>query len=367
MKAKVIPLTIIVLLVVIAVIYFCGSDRQSELGASAEADAYPGYPRSIVDSAGRNVTIYKPLERIVVTNSDAAEAVRVVGADDRVIGITNALLWHPTFFPRMSKLPVVGRWSCVDPELVLQMNADAIIAYKADPSPAYLEDKLPPTITVIRFDFFKPETLRGEMIKLGYLLDEDENTSKYIKWHDKYVDEIEGKISAMPADKKPIVFLNNDFDDSKTERRTYARKSGGISILCEDAGGINIAADSIGAYPILSLEYIYEENPEVIVGLSYRGGYGADSDSGMKTEYDAISNLPGFDQIAAVKNKRVYIMDSSTAYSPGYPSGLADMAKWFYPDDFKDLDTLTMRQEYMDNFCGGLDYNVSKHGVFCYP
>jgi iron complex transport system substrate-binding protein len=317
MKARVIPATIIILLVVVSGIYFCMPDRQSELSASADTNVYPGYPKSIVDSAGRNITIYKPLERIIVTNSNAAEAVRVVGADDRVIGITNSLLWHPTFFPQMSKLPVVGRWSCVDLELVLQMNADAIIAYKADPSPSYLENKLPPTITVLRFDFFKPETLREEMIKLGYLLDEGENTSKYIKWHDKYVNEIEGKTSAMPADKKPIVFLNNDFDDSKTERRTYAR-----------------TADSIGAYPILSLEYIYEENPDVIVGLSYRGGYGKDSNSGMKAEYEAILDLQGFDQLSAVKNKRVYIIDSSTAYSPGYPSGLADLAKWFYPDDF---------------------------------
>jgi|LGVF01.2.fsa_nt_gb hypothetical protein len=80
---------------------------------------------------------------------------------------------------------------------------------------------------------------------------------------------------------------------------------------CEDTGRVNIAADGIGAYPILSWEYIYEENPEVIVGLSYRGGYGVDSDSGMKKEYEVISDLPGFDRIAAVENKRVYIMGSS--------------------------------------------------------
>lgn len=369
MKARVIPTVIIILVLILTACHFGEVVKHLDLAVSgAGAKTYhPGYPRSIVDSAGDNITIYKPLERIIVTNSDAAEAIRVVGAQDRVIGATDSLKWFPTFFPEMSKLPVVGKWSCVQPELVLQLDADAVFAYTADPSPAYLEDKLPPTIKVIRFNFFKPETMREEMLKLGYILDEEANTSKYIAWHDKYVDEINAKIATKTEAEKPIVFLNNDFDDSKTVRKTYARESGGISILCEEAGGRNIAADCIGAYPIINMEYIYEKDPDIVVGLSYRGGYERDDDTGMADEYENILNLPGFDKIKAVEDKCVYIIDSTIAYSPSYPCGLANMAKWFYPDDFKDLNPQAMHQEYVDKFCGDLDLNLGKHGVFVYP
>ena len=368
MKATGIPAVIIILVLILTACHFCEVGKHLDLAVSgAGAKTYPGYPRSIVDSAGDNITIYKPLERIIVTNSNAAEAIRVVGAQNRVIGATDSLQWYPTFFPEMSKLPVVGKWSAVDPELVLQLDADSVFAYTADPSPAYLEDKLPPTIKVIRFDFFKPATVREEMLKLGYILDEGENTSKYIAWYDKYVDEINAKIATKTEAEKPIVFLNNDFDDSKTERRTYARQSGGISILCEEAGGINIAADSIGAYPIISMEYIYEEDPDIVIGLSYRGGYGKDDDSGMAKEYENILNLPGFDKIKAVEDKCIYIISSTIAYSPSYPCGLANLAKWFDPDDFEDLDPRAMHQEYVDKFCGGIDFNVTKQGVFVYP
>ncbi len=368
MKARVIPTVIIILVLILTACHFAEVGKQLDLAVSgAGTGTYPGYPRSIVDSAGDNITIYKPLERIIVTNSNCAEAIRVVGAQNRVIGATDSLQWYPTFFPEMSKLPVVGKWSAVDPELVLQLDADCVFAYTADPSPAYLEDKLPSTIKVIRFDFFKPETLREEMIKLGYILDEGANTSKYIAWYDKYVDEINAKIATKTEAEKPIVFLNNDFDDSRTERRTYATQSGGISVLCEEAGGINIAADTIGAYPILSMEYIYEEDPDFVVGLSYRGGYERDKDTGMANEYEYILNLPGFDKLKAVEDNCVYIISSVIAYSPSSPCGLARMAKWFYPDDFNDLHPEVMLQEYVDNFCGGLDYNVSKQGVFYYP
>jgi len=366
MKATVIPAVIIILVLILTASHFGEVGKHLDLGVSG-AGTYPGYPKSIVDSAGNNITIYKPLERIIVTNSNAAEAIRVVGAQNRVIGATDSLKWYPTFFPKMHKLPVVGKWSAVEPELVLQLDADCVFTYTSDPSPAYLEDKLPPTIKVIRFDFFKPEATREEMLKLGYILGEEANTSKYIKWHDKYVDEIHAKVATKTEVEKPIVFLNNDFDDSKTERKTYARKSGGISILCEEAGGRNIAADCVNAYPIIGMGYIYETDPDFVIGYSYRGGYERDKDTEMANEYEYILNLPGFDKIKAVEDKCVYTISSTIVSSPSYLCGLANLAKWFYPDDFKDLDPQAIHQEYVDKFCGDIDLNLSKHGVFVYP
>jgi iron complex transport system substrate-binding protein len=42
------------------------------------------------------------------------------------------------------------------------------------------------------------------------------------------------------------------------------------------------------------------------------------------------------------------------------------MAKWFHPDLFKDLDPQSIHQEYLTRF-QGLDYDLSKQGVFVYP
>jgi len=325
-----------------------------------------GYPRTITTATGENVTIYKPLERIVVLNTDVAEAIRALGAKDRIVGISDTITKGTVFFPEISKKDAVGSWKEIDPEAVLRLDADAVFAYGKWPGPEYIEDKLPPTITVIRLDFYKPETLREEMLKLGYLLDEEENASEYVKWHDKYVNEIEEKVSGIAEEDKPKVFLDNSGKESMKERKTYSRKSGGISTLCELAGGKNIAAELEAAYPEVELEWILKQNPEVIVGLTNRGGYETDDDSEVEEGYKRVIELTGFDNIPAVGDNRVYLIDSSVPFAPGYPIGLAYMAKWFYPGEFEDLDPQAIHQEYVEKFCG-IDFDVTKQGVFVYP
>jgi len=369
-KQKIVIAALVILLLgILSAAYLVGWIKPPELGEFREdAHVYQGYPRTITDSAGRNVTIYKPMERIVVLNTDVAEAIRALGAKDRIVGITDTITKGIDFFPDISKKTVVGGWKEIDPESVLQLDADAVFAYGKWPGPEYIEDKLPPTTTVIRLDFYKPETLRDEMLKLGYLLDEEENASEYIKWHDKYVDEIEEKISKIPEEAKPKIFLDNSGEESTKERKTYTRKSGGISTLCELSGGRNIAADLEAAYPEVDLEWILapEQNPGVIVGLSNSGGYETDDESEIEEQCKRIIELPGFGNISAVEDARVYLIDSSVPFAPGYPIGLAYMAKWFYPEEFEDLNPQAIHQEYVDKFCG-IDFDVTKHGVFVYP
>ncbi len=332
------------------------------------ASYYPRYPRRITDSAGRLVTIYKPQERIVVLNPDAVEAIRALGANDRIVCVTETIKETPAFFPVLSGKPSVGMWYSPDIEQILVLEPDAVFAYAEWQSPEKLEDELPPAITLIRLDLYKPETLRDEMRTLGYLLDEEENASEYIKWHDGYVDEIEDKVSEIPEDERLKVFLDKSGEESTKVRKTYTQQSGGISTLCERAGGINIAAeaDLEGTYPEVDLGWILEHNPEVIVGLSNSGGYETDDESGIEEEYERLIELSEFDNITAVEDEHVYLMDSSVPFATGYPIGLAYMAKWFYPEEFEDLDPQAIHQEYIDKFCG-IDFDVTKHGVFVYP
>lgn len=342
--------------------------EKGELCKVACIHFYQGrYPRTITTATGENVTIYKPLMRIVVLNTDVAETIRALGADDRIVGISDTIEKRTDFFPVISKKPVVGGWKEIDPEAVLQLEPDAVFAYGTWPGPEYIEDKLPPTITVIRLDFFKPEELREGMETFGYLLGEESNANKYLEWHDKCVGVVEDKVSEIPEDDKPMVFLDKSNVDSISERKTYSEGTG-MHQLCEFAGGNNIAltAELVGTYPTIDTEKILEQDSDVIVGLSRKGGYKTDDESGMEEEYKRIIELPGFGNITAVEDERVYLMDGSISFGSVYPVGLAYMAKWFYPEEFADLDPQVIHQEYVDKFCG-IDFDVTEHGVFVYP
>jgi iron complex transport system substrate-binding protein len=51
------------------------------------------------DSAGRNISLQLPLERIIVLNTDAAEALTILGAIDKIMGIVDTIQIETEHFP----------------------------------------------------------------------------------------------------------------------------------------------------------------------------------------------------------------------------------------------------------------------------
>ncbi len=320
---------------------------------------------TVVDANGEDVTVSMPLEKIVVLNTDTAEAIRAVGAKGRIVGVTAGMTDEYVFFPDLCAKPSVGKWSSPDVEAILALDPDSVFAFGQWPAPEKLEDKLKGTdISVVRLDFYRLETVRNEMNMLGYLLLEEENARGYLEWYDEYVDEIDEKISGLSEEEKPRVFI--DSGKGETERKTRAEGTGSHD-LCVRAGGINIAEDEGERYFTVLVEWILDQNPAIIFRPSYAGGFESDDVSGMKEQYDGIIGLPGFAEgVDAVINDSVFVIDDSIMFAPQQPVSLAYLAKWFHPDVFKDLDPQAIQQEYVDEFCG-IDFDVAEHGVFVYP
>ena len=77
-----------------------------------------------------------------------------------------------------------------------------------------------------------------------------------------------------------------------------------IDSLIKEAGGINIAENAKGSWPVMSDESIIKANPDVII-LLYRG------------DIKQIESRPGWKTINAVKNHRIYIEDPDIFERPG--------------------------------------------------
>lgn len=268
------------------------------------------------------------------------------------------------FFPELSKLPSVGRWNKPDIEAILALNPDIVSAFGRWPAPEKLEDKLPDTIPVIRLDFYKAETLREEMEELGYLLDKEKYVERYLEWHDEYVEAIEEVVAGISDENRTRVFIDRS-GGKVFGRRTFSTGTG-MHDLCVVAGGINIAEGHVERYADVETEWVLNQAPDVIIGISFRGGYEIDDEPLMKAHYYEIIELPGFkENVPAVIYNRVYIISNAFAFGPSYPASLATMAEWLHPDLF-DLDPQAIHQEYIDKFMG-IDFNVYEMGVFTYP
>ena len=322
---------------------------------------------TFVDAKGEDVTVSMPIEEMVILNTDFGEAIAVLDERDKVVGVGHTMTGYSRFFPELSTKTDVGGWMTPDIEAILATDPDTVCVYAKWPSTEKLDDLLPEDINIIRLDFYLVETQRGEMIKLGYLLNKRERADEYIAWHDQYVDEIYERVAEIPDDEKVRVFIDGGKGKgSELDRRAYSTGTG-MHDLCIYAGGVNIAEGYVEKYADVETEWILYENPDVIVGISYKGGYETDDNTKMKEHYDGIRGLPGFEEnVSAVINNRVHIMSNAFAFAPHYPAPLAEMAKWLYPAKFDDFSPEAIHQEYIDTFLG-IDYDVYEQGVFVYP
>ncbi len=314
-----------------------------------------------IDCDGDAATVNMPVEKIVVAYNNNAEMVRVLEATDGVVGVCDDILKYPVYFPDMSEKPCVGRRFDFDVEAILELEPDIVFTGTRAWYTPDLEDKLKGTgIDVVRLSSWEYNRVLAGIMKLGYILDEEENAYEYREWHNECTGTVTERVSEISEDEKLRVFVDRPGG-------TSVGKGSGYAETVEMAGGINLAS-SLGdlTYPEVDLEWVIDQNPDVIVGISFEGNYETDDVSVIRARYDEIIGTTGFEYIDAVKNDRVYVTHYIIQLGPSYPVGVTYLAKWFYPDLFEDLDPQEIHQEYIDRF-QGMDFDVSEHGVFAYP
>lgn len=166
----------------------------------------------VTDSAGNVKIIKKPVERIVVLNPDAAQAVKILGKEDKIVGIEAGIEAQPTLFPDISKHPSVGVAApmMINIEAIKQLRPDLVIAYAPGIyNPGYndLEAKLEPDIQVIRLNLYALPSLKDEMRTLGRILDAEKEAEEYIRWCDGWVNQIDNNLKSIPDSQKTKVYM----------------------------------------------------------------------------------------------------------------------------------------------------------------
>lgn len=148
------------------------------------------------------VTIHMPVERIVVLHEKAAEAIRALQAEDKLVSIDSNSTNHRTFLSDLiNAVPSIGSWVEPDIEAILRAHPDIVIVGTQHPSPSLLEEKLDGTgISVVRMDLDQPIALEDEIMRLAYILDKIEPAKEFIYFYKGYLDKIANRTEALPDD-----------------------------------------------------------------------------------------------------------------------------------------------------------------------
>jgi iron complex transport system substrate-binding protein len=300
---------------------------------------------TIIDSADRAVTIKKPVNRVIVLNSDVASAVKNLGSTDRVVGVSNVVLKKDYYFPELGDRQDVG-YPEYDYEMILSLNPDLVINYG---SGSYYEPKLLemtealPNITIVGLDFYKQQSLRYEMDMLGYILDEEDEAKEYNDWCGKYEDAVKILVDPLDPEDRPRVFIAT-MEGYPGALKTYGPGSG-CDILCSLAGGINIAEDLPTTYPKVDSEWVISENPDVIITFGYGNQGWANTAEPENLKKDVL-NTEEWAHLSAVENDRVYVCNYELLFGLDSVVGLTYWAKFLHPEFDLDSPEVIYREYY---------------------
>lgn len=292
-------------------------------GLSAKPDsspptAYGKQPAEYTDDLGRKVLLPGVPQRIISLSPSNTELVYALGLDDKLIGVTT----YCNYPPQVKDKPKVSEYSQVDIEKVVSLKPDLILAdniHKADVIPAL--EKL--GLKVIEFDPPDLARVMGDLEMLGRIGGKTQEALSLIASLQGRIKAVTDKTDKLASSEKARAFFLTWHDPLWT-----AGSGTMINELIDRAGGNNIAGD-LGGHSQIDLETVIQRNPQVIFVMTSMG----DQD----TSFNYIKTEPRFQSTDAVKNGRVYRVDSDIfgRTTPRCIDGLEQMSRLMHPATFK--------------------------------
>jgi iron complex transport system substrate-binding protein len=266
------------------------------------------YARVVVDSAGRSVEIPDGVERVQAAGPPASVLLYVL-APEKFIGWVRkprpAEL--PFLNPVVRNLPEIGRLTgrgdTANLEAVIKAKPDVIIDFgSVNPTYVSLADRvqnqtgIPYLLVDGRFAY----TVAGLRL-VGDVIDVQPRAQQLAAKAAEILSETDQIAAAVSTPERPRVYLARQANGLQTGNR------GSINTeIIERAGGINVVEGGreTGGLVNVSLESVIVWNPDTIITVD-------------ANFYDSVRSNPGWLDVAAVKEDRVFL-------SPNLPYGWTD-------------------------------------------
>lgn len=272
------------------------------------------YPMEVEDQFGNKATIEKQPTRIISLAPSHTEILFSIGLNDEIVGVTT----YCNYPEEATKKERVGDAFNVNIEKILELEPDLVIQY--GPGKEEVNKRLTDSGIVVLC--YQPESV-DEVItvieEIGKVTNHMAQAKAVTTDMMSKKDYITNKVNSV--DKKAKVFF-----EVWDEPLQAAGPGSFIDELITLAGGENIAKDAEGAYAQFDLEQLIERDPDV---------YLMSEDLETKT-IESVKSRPGYSELTAVKNDRIYILDPLiTIPGPRIVDGLEIVAKSIYPELFK--------------------------------
>lgn len=286
-------------------------------GKAQPVSSGSGFPMTVTDDLGRQVTINKAPQRIVSLDPATTETLFALGLGDKLVGVTEYCNYPAEALAK----PKIGGFSTPNSELIVAAQPDLVLATNMH------QDNIPQLekagLTVVATNPVNMDQVIEKIRLIGRVTGVAGKADNLASDMQQRINLIDAKVKDLPDAQKPVV-LFEIWPDPLT---TGGAKSF-INSLIVTAGGKNIAFDVEQDWVNFSQEMVLARNPQVII-FCYHGA------SLQSTEQ--IKARMGWDQIDAIKNNRVYFLpdqDIVTRTGPRVVESLELVAKSIHPELF---------------------------------
>lgn len=314
------------------------SIEEAPLAEEAVATGYAvTYPVTVVDMAGREVTLEKRPERIVSGYYISSSLLIALDVDDRLVGIEAKANKRPIYklsAESLIELPSVGSAKEFDLEGCIALEPDLVILPKKLKDAAKTMEEL--GITVVLVNPENEEDLLNMAHLVAVLTDSLEREAMLV---DFITSNKEMLKSWLASEEVKSVYLAGNSDFLSTASKGMYQTD-----MIELAGGKNVASEIDDTYWVeVSYEQVLAWNPEYIVIAA-------------EAEYDVEDVLANeaLAECDAVVNKNVYKLPSNAeAWDSPVPSSILGsvwLANVLHEDKVGSDNALNIIEEFYETF-----------------
>lgn len=272
------------------------------------------------DALGNEIVLTETPQRIVSLAPSITEILFEIGAGGQVVGRTD----YCDYPEEVKDLPSIGGFSSesISLETIISLEPDLVIGgsvYQAEVIKALTDAGIPAFVS-------QPASLaeiKDSLALLGQITGHVNEAAASADEMQSRIDAVTAVVSTLAADQRPTVFY-----EVWHEPLMSANGKTVVGELIDVAGGVNIFADLPDEYPTVSVEQIVAVDPQFIIGPSSHGD---------QMTAEVIGSREGWENLGAVKNNAIYIVDGDivSRASPRIVIALEEFAKILHPDLFK--------------------------------
>lgn len=241
-----------------------------------------------------------PVLRIASLAPSLTQAVVFLGAEDKLVAISRF-----DEQPSLSHLPRAGGFSDVAIETLLKLRPGLLLVQKAPGNEAAIRLLAAQGIPVLAFSLTTIEDVCQAMAQLGGLL---EASGKAQEWLSSF-EALRQQLKAPPPPRRPRVLVLIGLSPTMG-----AGPGSFVDELVGEAGGQNILPRSPTPYPVVSLETVLHQKPDMVINL-------AEIHEGRSQ----LQKLPGFREARWVDAPNKDLLQPG----PALLSALRQLASWF--------------------------------------